>query len=297
MPKSNLHVGHISLDPLMDEKLVVDILPTPGELPDGTIVGNYSVRGPNGFRIISRRHSRVLQGTSIQDTETAFTRCYLKSMPKRFVRKAESEAKGKSRPPQYCRPSESNKESFYVDIRSAYPTIYSRFSWRIDYLRGKYFSNDDDKLVYPFPMEWKSGRSYVVTGALPGSLVVVYDHKLVIRYPRNPYENPPLVSAVWDVLSAVARYAVDRFGARYFNLDGAVVGESQLYPYCNFLDSLHLPYRIKHHGYARILNVGSWRIGEHQTKRFDQCGLAIATDAIPVTMPEAKWILARFARL
>lgn len=316
MPISALHLGHIDLGPLQEQKLLVDSLPSTDQLFDGSIVGHYSYKATGvdsdeicqvvgkvdyapewPMRIVSNRHTRMMPNSTIRDTETAFTRCFLKSLPMIKARKKEVEGRRQTRPPQYCKPADSTVETFYVDIQSAYQTIYERFSWRVRYLRNQYFSNDDDKLVYPFPSEWKSGRSYVVTGALPRSIHFVYDRKVVVRPSFNQFENPCLVAAVWDVLCSIARFAIDEFKARYFNLDGAVVPASQLDKYTQFLDSLRLPYKIKYHGRAKILNLAVWQIGNHSTKRYGTQNLAVMTDAVPITMTEAKWVLRRFSRM
>lgn len=298
--------GKIVLDSLMEPKLVLGMLPPPVECQDGTIYGNYSLMFPKGVErpdgIVTRRAvlSRAVRGlpnTQIFDTETAFTRCWLRSLGPRKARKNQGEGFLKSRPPQYIRPSESNCESFYVDIAAAYHSVYSRLSWRVEYLRGRYFSNNSDKLVYPFPLEWKTGRSYVVTAALPAQKRIVFGGKVSVYDTHNPYFNSPFVAAVWDVLSAVARFAVDVFHARYFNLDGAIVAEKDLYGYCEFLQSLRLPYKIKHQGFARVLNLGCWRIGDYSTARYEQDSIVRARDEIPVTLEEAGWILARFERM
>jgi hypothetical protein len=309
-------IGHISLDTLMEKKLLIDSLPHTDLLHNGSIVGHYSYRATGvdsdglcsvanddgsppeyPIRIIANRHTRMLPGSSIRDTETAFTRCFLKSLPPVKARKTEIEGRSHARPPQYCQPTESTVDTFYVDIKSAYQSIYERMSWRVRYLRNQYFSNDEDKLVYPFPKEWKSGRSYVVTGALPHSVHFVYDHKVLVRPAYNRFSNPNLVAAVWDVLASIARFAVDVFHARYFNIDGAVIPQSQFYKYADFLSSLGLEFGVKCHGMARILNLAVWEIGETKTKRYGIANQPIRTDAIPITMQEAKWVLARFARM
>jgi len=289
-------IGKIEFDSIQKPKLLVNPLPPPSECPDGTIYGNYSLRLPNGWRVIYRRHA--YKYGSMNDTQTAFTRCFLKSLPPRRMRKAQKEAFfNHTRAPQYCVPSESRGEAFYVDIQSAYQSIYQRMSWRIEYLRGQYFSNDSDKLIYPFPSHWKSGRSYVVTGALPGTRRYVKGGVVHSVDCVNPYLNLPLVSAVWDVLSAIARQAIDRFDARYFNLDGTVIPESRYFDYLRFLDSLGLSYRVKYRGKAKILNLGTWQIGDSATKRFGSNSVSIKTDSISVTMAESDWILDRFMRL
>jgi len=307
-------IGKIVLDPLMEPKLILKSLPTPTELyekyesdSNGISYGNYSISSPRkmfqckeGYltkRACVFRHLVTLPGTDITDTQTAFTRCWLKSLPPRRVRKTQWEAFLQARPPMYCKPAISNSEAFYVDIASAYHSIYSRLCWKVEYLRGQYFSNDNDKLVFPFPTEWKTARSYVVTAALPASKRLIFNGRVVETPSKNPYFNSPLVCAVWDVLGAIGRYAVDVYGAHYYNVDGAIIGESQFYNYCSFLDSLGLNYRVKYRGNSRIKNLGSWNIGEHQTARFDARSAVMSVDAIPLSMADADWVLGRFVLL
>src|SRR6476660_7248357 len=118
-------VSKIVLDSLMEPKLILNSLPPPIECQNGTIYGNYSlrfpdkVRRPDGIavhRACVARHVVNLPGTAIFDTQTAFTRCWLKSLPARRARKTQWEAFKQSRPPMYCQPSSSKGEAFYVDI-------------------------------------------------------------------------------------------------------------------------------------------------------------------------------------
>jgi hypothetical protein len=307
-------LGKIVLDTLMEPKLILKSLPAPIELyekygidSNGISYGNYSISSPRrmfqcreGYltkRACVFRHLVTLPGTEITDTQTAFTRCWLKGFPQRRTRKLQYEAFRQARPPMYCKPANSNTEVFYVDIASAYHSIYSRLSWKVEYLRGQYFSNDDDKLVFPFPLEWKTARSYVITAALPANKRLLFNGKVVETPSHNPHFNSPLVCAVWDVLGAIGRFAVDVYGAHYYNVDGAIIAGSRFFDYCDFLDSLGLTYRTKHSGFARIQNLGSWKIGEHQTLRFDRNSVVTSVDAIPMTIADAEWVLTRFVRL
>lgn len=285
-------VPFIDLTPLRGKKIEVQGLPSPSECPNGTIYGTYSLKLPNGYRVIDKR--RIVQYLDVWDTQTAFTRCWLNGLPQRRSRSNQRDMLLQSRPPQYCRPSVSLHDMAYVDIRSAYLSIYSMLPWGIEYMRGRYWSTDGELIRYPFDPGWKTGRSYVVTGALPGSQRVVMNGKLVERRVPNKHENVSLVCAVWDVLSAIARVAIDRHGARYWNLDGGIFTLPQAERFGAFLQSIDLDYRIKYRGKAKLTSLATWQLGEHETARFSQGGTAHFTDAVPVNRSEADWILRHF---
>ena len=276
-----------------EKKLFLPGLPPPAECPDGTVYGNYSLKLPNGWRVIDVR--RTVQYEGIRDTEPAFTRCLLRALPRRRSRQVQRDMLKICRPPQYCHPGEGAGDWFYVDIVAAYLSVYSRLTWDIEYLRGQFFSNNTDKLVWPFPREWKTGRSYVVTGCLPGTRRIVQSGRIVERAFRNPYENPSLVCAVWDILSAFGWYAVHEYGARYWNLDGGVLPERTADRFVDLLLSLGLDARVKYKGKPTVKNLGHWQIGEHHTKLYTADSNAHKIDAIPMDRTLADWVLDRFA--
>lgn len=273
--------------------------PALSEMPDGTILGNHALRLPAPHRVLLARRVRVYKhadGQVYRDTETAYARRYLASLPSRMrsVRREQVEGFKLATIPQYCDPFDSEEEWFYVDLRSAYQSIYQRVPWKVEYLRNQYLGVTlDEPMHWPFPDDWKTGRSSIVTMALPERDIQYIDKGIPRhRWIRNQYRNAPLVALVWDVLTAVARVAIDLYGARYVNLDCAVVNARNLDGYCDFLNQYGFDYRIKHHGPARIPSIGCWQIGSERTKveRSD----VRRVNEIRMTMAEAEWLILRF---
>lgn len=272
------------------ETLVIDFLPKPASLPNGSTYGNFSVVTPRGVRYVRYQALRDWQGET--DTETEFTRRFLRTLPRRLCRKNQRAGFDLSRPPLYVRPC-ALEDAAYVDITSAYQTFYSRFGWKVEYLRGRYLGLAEP-LLWPYPQSWKIGRSYVVSGARPlqqGRFV--RDGKLIFRAYRSPFSNPPLVAAVYDALSALARLAVYSFGAKYWNIDGGIMPAWKAKIFIELLASWRIPAKVKYSGQACIYSSSHWGIGEHTTARIEagKPPRKIITDHIPLTPKEADWFI------
>lgn len=275
---------------------IIDVMPKAEELPDGTTVGYYSVSLPTGEKYIPYQYAKTHEGMT--DTETSFTRQWLRTKGKRIIRRAEYLHYRSTRTPLYVRPSILD-DAVYVDIVSAFPSIYKFLGWKTDYIRGRYWGVDKP-MPYPFPMSWKAGRSFVVSGARHLQYGrYVNKGKIEVKPYISALSNPPLVAGVYDVLSMVARFSQYALNAVYWNVDGGIIpamGAEILIP---FLQSIGLEARIKYDGKATVLSSGYWKIGGHETVRYQQNkpGYAHAGDFIPMTKEDAEWVYKNFQRI
>ena len=273
---------------------IVDFLPDIKDLPNGTRYGMFSCVTPQGVRYVKYNALREWEGE--KDTEPAFTRAFLHTLPKAKCRKSQRAAFESTRPPLYVRPG-FVENAVYIDMRSAFPSIYSRLGWRVEYLRGKYFI-PTEPLLWPYPQSWKVGRSYVVTGARPQqSSLYVYNGKLCSTTHRSAFSNPSMVCAVYDTLSAFARLATYSFDASYWNIDGGIFEEKRGLAFARILEELGFDARIKHSGAAGIFSAGLWYIGKHTTKKAEKPGVRtrpIYGDRIPINVKNSEWLIERW---
>jgi len=293
--KSIDSILNLDFSPLINSKKeIVDCLPKISSLPNGCIVGSYSIRYPSGKKLIVYHGSREYNG--IRDTEAGFTRIFLKYLGRRIVRRIELDGLKMTRPPVFVEPSYL-PEAYYIDLKHAYPSIYRRVGWGVDYARSQYLGVAAP-LVYPFPSGWKLGRSYVITGARPLQFSRhTFNGRLIVKPFPSPFSNPPLVALVYDVLSAIARFAAYVLGAPYWNIDGGIIPARGIEVMRSLLDSMSLDFSIKGVGPSLVVNAGYWIVGEKKTVRYSQNipSKIWFGDKIPVTIKEAEWIIKRFS--
>ena len=284
--------NRIDLSPMQGRKIrVIDVtIKNPALLPNGTIYGNYSYILPDKTKVIPRAFARHID--QYTETETGFTRLFMKNnLPKVTYRKIQNDRMKLSRPPLYIRPS-ILKEAVYVDLVAAYPSIYKLTGWQVEYERGKYYGVNDS-LVYPYPQEWKVGRSFIVTGAIPRQFSrYIKDGAIQIKPYYSSLANPCFVAAVYDTLSMIAKFATYALDARYWNADGGILRIEALDMFMDFIESLGLKARIKYIGKALIMSSGYWSIGGHKTKRMEKGGVSEIRqgDYNYMSIQDAEWL-------
>lgn len=279
-----------------DKMYIVDNMPDMKHLPDGSLLGYYSVTLPNKKRIVPIAHTREWEGEI--NTETSFTRQFMKTLPRRRVRREEFYNYLSTRPPVFLKPG-IIEDAVYIDIRTAYPSIYKNIGWMTDYVRGKYWGSGET-LNYPYPMTWKAGRSYVISGSRHNQFGrYIYNGQVKTKKYFSPYSNPPLVAGVYDVLSCCARFSQYALQAKYWNVDGGIMPEKATDIFLSFLQSIGLEGRIKYRGYAVIMSTGYWKVGDKETINFSHNlkSRAIGGDWIPVNKMEAEWIYNNYRKI
>lgn len=268
-------------------------MPPPEVLPNGTTYGYYSVHIPKEGKYVPYQYAKEIDG--VFDTETSFTRQWIKSKGKRIIRRAEYNHYRATRAPLHVYPSVLD-DAVYIDIVSAYPSIYKFLGWKTDYIRGRYWGVGEN-MPYPFPMSWKAGRSFVVSGARHMQYGrYVYNGKIKVKPYISQLSNPPLVAGVYDVLCMVARFARYALRSVYWNVDGGIMPRPAADILLPFLETIGLEGRIKYEGRATVLSSGYWKIGGHETLNYqsDKKGYLHSGDFNPVTKEEAEWIYKNF---
>lgn len=274
--------------------IVVDRIPDAKTLPNGAMMGYYSVTIPQvKMKLVPYQYLKEYRG--MHETETGFTRQYMRTLPKRKIRKEEYYQYRVTRPPLYVRPA-IVKDAIYVDLKAAYPSIYKKLGWITDYVRMKYWGVGDP-LHYPYPMTWKAGRSFIVSGARHVQYGRhIYNGRIEVKKYMSPFSNPPLVSGVYDVLSMIARFAEYSLHACYWNVDGGIMHRKAADIFLPFIESIGLQASIKYEGKAVVMSSGYWKVGAHETKNYEASkpSKISSGDYIPVTKDEAEWIYKNF---
>ena len=274
------------------KNLLTDQLPPPYALADGVVLGGSSrfFRDKKTRLILRDRYVDVGQYAG---TQQSVTRNWLRdNVKKRIAKRTELAGLEKTRAPMYAE-SAYLPDAVYMDISSAYQSVYSVLGWGVDYVRGKYLAGGRDALIYPYK-NLKIGRSLVITGAKPRSRIVMVKNGAPKVYEMfNPFSNPSLVSATLDVLSSIARFAVSLFGAIYYNVDGAIIPRENAPMYREFITSLGMTCKTKGEGAAFVDNVTNWTLGK-KTVRLGRSGKILGGDWIPVSNRESDWILSNF---
>ena len=275
---------------------IVDSMPDPKDLPNGSLLGYYSVTLPNKNKLVPYQYAKDWKGQV--DTETAFTRMYVKTLGKRIVRREEYLGYRISRPPLFVRPAFLD-HGVYIDIKSAFPSIYKYLGWKTDYVRCKYWGVGDP-LHYPFPMSWKAGRSYIISGSRHVQYGrYVHNGRVEVKRYMSQFSNPPLVAGVYDVLSMIARFSQYSLQCYYWNVDGGIFKagtEDVLLP---FLESIGLEGKVKYEGKTVVLTTGYWKVGTHETVNYSASrpSRIMSGDNIPVDKEQAEWIYKQFKKI
>jgi len=196
----------------------------------------------------------------------------------------------------YAKAGEYYGDYVYVDIKSCHYTILKRYFY-VQYKPLLYLSD-------PFPIEIPHTLSKRVKRSLYGIManwaIMKYTRKdtdLEIRIVKayHPLLNIDLTNLITDITKAICWYAVNEFGAIYYNIDGAIIPRKNLERYGDFLRSLGFEYGIKAEGEVAVVkSVGCWKLGDKETANFKDRHFFISnTNLTPATEALAKWLIPR----
>jgi hypothetical protein len=172
------------------------------------------------------------------------------------------------RPPAFAIPS--FYAGAYMDIRAAYWSIYRRVTWDCEYSPGAYLALGRQYLAgFPFPAN-KLARNCVVGIAASQHYVEWAGGRARPIRRRGGLWNPNLTGFTWAVLGAVAWRMYD-WGARYWNLDGAIVPWQRLEFAREWCAERGLEIRAKSRtGFCDIRSLGSYNCPGARTRGFSR---------------------------
>lgn len=170
------------------------------------------------------------------------------------------------RPPQYATPS--FYAGVYLDLKSAYWSVFRHLTWDCEFAPGGYLALGKQWLAdFPYAGD-KLARNSVV-GCAASRQILLWNNGLARpRRRRGGLWNPNLCGYVWAVLGAVAWRCWD-LGARYWNLDGAIVPWRYAEAAKMWSEEHGLNLREKsQYGFAHIKAVGAYSMPGKQTRGF-----------------------------
>ena len=132
-----------------------------------------------------------------------------------------------------------------------------------------------------------------------GQIVCRYRGKIETKPFISAYSNPPLVSGVYDVLCAIARFATYALHAIYWNVDGGIIPAEGIELFTAFVESMGLQARAKYTGQAIVMTGGYWKVGKHETVNYkaNKNSRIIGGDYNPLDVAMSEWVVKRFQRI
>ncbi|HSS97148.1 MAG TPA: hypothetical protein VLK33_08965, partial [Terriglobales bacterium] len=84
----------------------------------------------------------------------------------------------------------------------------------------------------------------------------------------NKLLNLQLHEVIACIQHTIALFAVNECGAVYFNTDGAIIPAKMARQYVDYVNSWGLSLSLEHVGDCVVITSGSYKIGDHTTKRY-----------------------------
>lgn len=189
--------------------------------------------------------------------------------------------------PYYCKPGALYDGAVYFDLTGAYWQIVRAVGWDVDYLPGAFLGVSSSMTDFPFRYE-KLARNCLVSIGLGRETSFWTGSKIVVRKQKNPLINKVLWRFVCDILNAVA-WEARQAGAVYIHTDGYICSGSNSFAVAEVLESWGLQFGVKAHGdYGVVRAIGSYLVGDYQSKPYRESERAIPCDAI--YHPGVSWL-------
>ena len=200
------------------------------------------------------------------------------------------------KPPRFARPG-ALLDAAYMDIESAFYSIYRNLEWDIDVsltarvlMRGRLSLAD-----FPYPAH-RLARNTVV-GLAVSKFVMLWTDGVPQRFERRGgLWNPHLCAAVFLTLNCCAWKAIE-LGARYFNQDGCIIATEQAQEYAEYCSHWGLHVRAKAAGNSEVRAAGAYRVGETTSGTFALSKRVVASSCLAPRAWCAWWERARLSEL
>lgn len=261
------------------------------DLPLGAIIGTWCYSVPGKVRFIFDRSLEVAPGVLPGDLARAWIRDqYILPIKRRKIQIERS----------YHAPLHARRgaygECVYVDIRGAYLQILA-LGYDVEYRLGRYIG----ATPAPIPPEIQRNKfSYAIAVAMSGSTISkleVRGREGVFKHcPMNLYSNPCLYALAQDTLNGIGAEMLAVLGEHcvYVNTDGFIVRSGYERFALDIVQSWGFKASVKHRGLTEIRGVASWRVGDHQTRRFDAHAQDFTSPMMDRDM--RRWLKTRWVR-
>ena len=192
--------------------------------------------------------------------------------------------------PLYAQPR-TTERGVYVDLKSAYWSIVQVIGWDVDYFPNQWLGRGKSMEDFPYP-DFKLTRNCLVTAGLVNDRSVWNGYNQTYETARmgNAHVNNGLWRLSMDVLQGIAADAIGS-GAFYVHTDGYIVDTGNLDRLQEAIAAWGLQSTIKAAGHTIVHGVGSYSVGEKDTKQ--PKGKPHFFDGV-VNLPYHAWLRKRF---
>lgn len=163
-------------------------------------------------------------------------------------------------PPRFARPGAWH-DCFYIDIKAAYPSIYSRVAWDVNFMPQSFIVENGKISLAGLAAslkENKHARNAVVGIALSRHKTRWEDGRPRRVGALGGLFNPQLGWYCWAVLSWCALVA-EKLGAHYYNTDGAIFSSADAaLEYADFLERSGFDWSVKENGDCVVWGLNSY---------------------------------------
>lgn len=224
-------------------------------------------RGKQVLRFVSHKAVDITQRAPWDYSKAYLKEAFLRTKVPRFTRAQWDRMRRYSYGPQYAMPGTYDAMA-YVDIRAAYYTLYTLY-WTVDYSPGRWVGRKMYLPVWHKELRENKLARNGVWGIMRSSRLVWMSPDGRVQAVATPHDlsYPQLALIVTDVLHAIASEAVRRWGAVYVMTDGYILPERLARDFIAWLWEMGIEAQIKETGAAKVMGVGSYRIGTRVTRR------------------------------
>jgi len=246
--------------------LIVYGKPALSELPVGSIIGTWAYSVPTKVKFILDRGYELAPGVLPADVSRAWIRTEY-DLP---LRRKKNQLVRSYKVPVHAIVG-NHGECSYVDIRAAYLHILS-LGYDVEYRFKHYIASDPHKVPEEIA---KHKMCYAIAIAMSGSILSSIEIKgnngFFQHKPMNMYSNPCLYNLAQDTLNAIGAEVLSVLGNKcvYMNTDGFIVKAGYERYVEDIITTWGFSSRVKHSGDTEVRGVGSWKVGDEHTKRWD----------------------------
>lgn len=170
--------------------------------------------------------------------------------------------------PLYCQPCKF-EEGYYLDIKAAYWSTMIKTGWNVNYFPSRWVGITPPPLDFPWAYD-KRARNCLVSVGRASEIPMWSPDKGMFKAKRgNPRANSQLYCLISDTLNAIAAQVIQA-GAVYVFTDGCIAPDQKsAAQIAQVIRDWGYEPDIKGHGRGFVNNLGSYRVGDHKTKRTD----------------------------
>jgi len=217
------------------------------------VLGTFSATELKREKIIRLDTTITLEKITEPLTRSEVAKAILETLPqrKRYIfpfSKKDFEAMRQNFAGQYARIGKYAGEYAYVDIKSFYFTVYSRFLGA-EYRKGRRFGVRKhlrlEKQQIEFLAKDKLLRNTIFGIMRNSTRTIIKQGKVIIQQTHNKFLNPMLANLIYDLSKAIMYKAITEFNAIYYNTDGAILPADKVQAFRQFINELGFRTEVK----------------------------------------------------